>query len=200
MADEIPFSEQEGFAIINSMINKARNQFSENGHLYLLWGWVVLVCSSGQFVLQNVLHVPNSYLIWLLTWPTLAYQLLYIKKKRKKSRVRTYTDELIGYVWLVFFICSVLLAALITKQLISPDYQTTVWLVMYGMPTFLSGVIIRYPGLKAGGICCWLLAISSYFIPVPYHLLLLSAAVVCGWIMPGYGMQQKFNKQNAVAI
>ncbi len=200
MPDELSFSQQESFDIINSMINKARNQFSENGHLYLLWGWVVLVCSTGQFILQNIVHIQYYYLIWLLTWPTLAYQLFYLKKKRKKRKVRTYADEIIRSVWLVFFICSFLLIVLITNRLINPDYQTTVWLVMYGMPTFLSGVIIRYPGLKVGGICCWLLAISSYFIPVQYHMLLLSAAVVCGWIIPGYGMQQKFNKQNVVAI
>lgn len=199
MPDE-HFSEQESFAIISSMINKARNQFTENGHLYLLWGWVIFICSSGQFILQHVLQVKYYYLIWLLTWPTLGYQIVYLWRRIKHSRVRTYTDEIIGYVWLVFFICTLLLIALLIRQLISPDFQTVIWLVMYGMPTFLSGAIIRYRGLMMGAVCCWLLAITSAFVPVAYHMLLLSAAVICGWILPGYGMQKKFNKQNAIAV
>ena len=50
-------SGKESLAIIESMINKAKNQFSENGHLYLLWGWAVFVCSIAQFILMNYVCV-----------------------------------------------------------------------------------------------------------------------------------------------
>ena len=40
---EQEFSPQQSLNLIESMINKARNRFSENGHLYLLWGWVILL-------------------------------------------------------------------------------------------------------------------------------------------------------------
>jgi hypothetical protein len=195
-----PFSEQESFAVIKSMINQARNQFTENGHLYLLWGWVILICSAGHFIMQQVVQVKYYYFIWLLVLPVFIYQVIYVKRKIKQSRVRTYADEMMGYVWLVFSVSTLLLVALLTNRFTNPGYQTIIWLVMYGMPTFLSGVIIRYKALMAGAICCWLLAIASSFVPVQYHMLLLSAAVICGWIIPGYGMQQKFHKQNAITI
>jgi hypothetical protein len=199
MQDE-HFSEEKSLALIGSMINKARNQFTENGYLYLLWGWVVLVCSVSHFLLQHVFHIKYYYLTWMLTWPTAIYQIIYLRRKIKSSQVRTYTDEIIGYVWLLFFICTVLLIVLLIGRFTNPGYQTVIWLVMYGMPTFLSGTIIRYKGLIVGAICCWVLAILSSFVPLQYHMLLLSAAIVCGWIIPGYGMQQKFNKQNAIAL
>lgn len=196
---EEDFSEQDGLAIIRSMVNKARNQFSENGHLYLLWGWVILVCSLGQFVMQQVLQIRQFYYIWLLLIPTIIYQFIYLKREEKRSTVRTYTDEIIGYVWIAFITCTMLLVWLVGRHLPTPDYITVIWLIMYGMPTFLSGAVLRYRPLMIGGVMCWVLAIASAFVPVQYHMLLLAAAVVCGWILPGYGIQQKFKKQNQIA-
>lgn len=190
------FSEQDSLAIISSMINKARNQFTENGYLYLLWGWVILICSLSHFVLQQVLNIENFYLVWMLIGPTVLYQFIYLRRKIKRATVRTYTDEIIGYVWVVFIICAVLLVTLLSSHLKSPDYATIIWLVMYGMPTFLSGAILKYRGLMIGAISCWVLAIATLFIPVQYHMLLLAVAIVCGWILPGYGIQQKFKKEN----
>lgn len=51
MPAEKQFSQEEGFAVINAMINSIRNQFAENGHLYLLCGWVILVCSTSHFLM-----------------------------------------------------------------------------------------------------------------------------------------------------
>jgi hypothetical protein len=199
MIPEEHFSEKDSLNIISSMISKARNQFSENGHLYLVWGWAILICSLGQFVLQQVVHYSSFYRIWLLIWPVVIYQFIYLRRKGRDASVRTYTDEIMGYVWLVFIVCSLLLIVLLTKRLTTPDYITTIWLVMYGMPTILSGTILRYRLLVVGGIICWLLAIAGSFVPIQYHMLLLSAAVVCGWIVPGYGIQQKYKKQNRIA-
>ncbi len=194
------FTEADGLAIISSMVNKARNQFSENGHLYLIWGWVILVCSLGQFVMKELLHLSQFYYIWLLLIPTIIYQIFYLRKEEKQSTVRTYTDEIIGYVWIAFIACSMLLMWLAGRYFSNPDYLTVIWLIMYGMPTFLSGAVLRYRPLMIGGVTCWVLAITSAFVPVQYHMLLLAAAVVCGWILPGYGIQQKFRKQNKIAV
>jgi hypothetical protein len=46
-----------------------------------------------------------------------------------------------------------------------------------------------------GGISCWALAILSLFIPVQFHLLLISAAISIAWILPGWYMRKKYLKQ-----
>ena len=50
------FNEQNSLALIQSMINKAKNNFSESGTLYLVWGIVVFICSIIQFVGVNILQ------------------------------------------------------------------------------------------------------------------------------------------------
>jgi len=103
-------TQEQSLAIIESMINKARNQFSENGFAYLLWGWVVLACSSSQFILQYFMHYPKHYLVWMLTWVALIVQIIYSVKKEKRKVVKTYTDEIAGYVWMTFVIMLILFA------------------------------------------------------------------------------------------
>src|ERR1700733_10302945 len=125
-------TQEESLAIINSMINKARNQFSENGFVYLLWGWVILFCSTAQFILQRM-DIPKFYLVWLLTWLAVAVQIFYYSKKGKKKTVRTYTDDIAAYVWLAFVIMLVLSGVLINSRLSEQQAYlgTVVILILY---------------------------------------------------------------------
>src|SRR5436305_1330393 len=98
MEKETGFSHTESLALIESMINKATNRFNEDGFLYLLWGWVVLSCSVAEFILLRIQY-EKHYLVWLVTWIAVIYQIFFLQKKRRKQRVRTYTDDIIKYVW-----------------------------------------------------------------------------------------------------
>jgi hypothetical protein len=194
MNDNTP-DPMESLRLIDSMINKARNRFSETGHLYLLWGWVILACSLGHYLLQHVVHYPKFYLVWILTWAAVLYQLFYLAKKRKRKTVITYTDEILKYVWLVFIIMMVLLIITI-NSFSRPDSINPVFLVLYGMPTFLSGKILRFNPLVAGALVCWALAIAAITaIPIQFHMLLISVAVIAAWIIPGYLLNAQYKRQ-----
>lgn len=196
MQDE-NITQQESLAIIESMINKAKNQFSENGFVYLLWGWVIFFCSTSQFILQR-LNYSKHYLVWMLTWMALAVQMNYYSRKERKKIVRTYTDDIAAYVWLAFIIMLVLSGTLINSAL-RPEQAyigTVVILVLYGMPTFLSGIILKFKPLIAGGIVCWVLAVIAVLLPHDFVILLISAAVVAAWIIPGYLLRSRYKKEN----
>jgi len=197
MEKETSFSHAESFELIESMINKAKNRFNEDGFLYLLWGWVVLLCSVAEFILLR-LQFEKHYLVWTITWAAVIYQIFFLRRKRRKEKVRTYTDEIVKYVWITFivmmFLAGVLIGAIQGQayyKLIDP-----LFLVLYGMPTFLCGIILRFKPLMWGGIGCWLLSILCTVIPVEYHLLLVSVAMIIAWIVPGYLLRLKFRKSN----
>ncbi|MGV3767160.1 MAG: hypothetical protein ACO1NW_13595 [Chitinophagaceae bacterium] len=188
---------QESLQLIEAMINKARNQFSENGHLYLLWGWVVLVCSLVHFTLLNFTTFQKPWLVWLLTWAAVAYQTVYLFRKNKQQQVRTYTDDILKYVWICFVICMFLLGFVIGTMMGGDAFRYfyPVFLVLYGVPTFLSGIILRFRPLVAGAIGCWALSLPAALIPFRYQLLLLAAAVLVAWIIPGYMLRARFKQQ-----
>jgi hypothetical protein len=193
------FSPQESLAVIQSMINTARNQFSDSGHLYLLWGWVVFVCSIAQFVLIKYFRYEHHYMVWMLTWGAFIYQLIYLARKKRKKKVKTYADRIIGFVWLAFVVLMFLFGFLFGSELGDKYYQMVSpgFLALYGMPTFLSGIILNFRPLIIGAIGCWLLSISAMYIPYEYQLLLLSAAMIIAWIIPGYILRNKYKKENA---
>ena len=192
--DDSIMSERESMELITSMINQAKNRFSENGFLYLLWGWVIFICCVGQFIMLYIFQNENAYYIWYLPWLAVVFQIFYIRKTRKYRRAKTYTDEISGYVWVVFLICITLLVVIMIKagniNSINP-----VILVMYGMPLFLSGIILRFRPLIVGSICCWVLSFLSLFTGYNFQLLLVAAAILFGWIIPGYLLHRRYKKQ-----
>lgn len=189
------FSPQDSLTLIESMINKARNRFSENGHLYLLWGWVVLICSSVSFISLYLYKDYRLFPVWFLTWAAIIYQFIYLFRKKKEERVKTYTDEISASVWLVFVVMGGLLAVILARTN-NQSLFNTVLLILYGMPTFLSGVILKFNPLKIGALVCWLLAFISSMIPNEFSFLLLAIAVVTAWIVPGYLLRSRYQKQN----
>ena len=193
--DQFSMSEEESLQIITGMINKAKNRFGETGTLYLFWGWTIFICCITQFILLHFYQNNKAYNIWYLTWLGVIYQLYFIAKKKKGQKVRTYTGEIVGYVWLTFVICAFMIVyILIWNQAISAINPSV--LVLYGIPTFLSGIILKFRPLSIGGFVCWLLAIVAMFTSYEYQLLLLSLAVACAWIIPGYMLKSKFKKEN----
>jgi len=192
------FSPQQSLAVIHSMIETAKNQFSENGHLYLLWGWIVFICSLAQFFLLSVFHSPYHYMVWMLTWLAFIYQIFYLIKEKRREKVRTYASRITGFVWIVFVILMFLFAFLFGNELGNNYYKVMSpgFLALYGMPTFLSGIILKFRPLILGGIGCWLLSIIALYTPYNYQLLLLSVAMIIAWIIPGYLLRTKYKKVN----
>lgn len=189
------FSPKESLLLIDSMINQAKNRFSENGFLYLLWGWLVLICSIAHFVMLKLQLFKHPELIWASCWLAAIFQVLYLSRKKKKEKVRTYSDSIINAIWISFAICATVIAVIIGKANMWIIMNSLV-LVLYGTPTFLSGVVMRFKPLIIGGLICWALAAISAFTPPLYVLLLLAAAVVSAWIIPGYLLRAKFKQQN----
>jgi len=197
MEDE-KFSGEESLRLIQSMINRAQDKFAENGHLYLLWGWVVFICSLTQFGLQRIFNLgpDRTWYVWTTTWVALIYQVSYIRRKRRKMQVRTYTGDILAYVWLVFGIATLLMVFILGSNhqyaLINP-----VLLVSYGVPTFTSGIILRFRSLMWGGMTCWILAVVSSMVLNDFQLVIIALAVLIAWIIPGYQLRNKFKQSNS---
>jgi hypothetical protein len=195
MTEEKLMTERESLELIASMINKAKNNFSERGLLYLIWGWVILFCCITSFVGAHIFHNDKVYFVWLIVYLVIIFQILYIRRTRRSQKSKTYTGEINAFVWIVFTICLILVIYICNMfhryEIINP-----MLLVLYGMPTFLSGIILKFKPLVIGAVVCWVLAAISPFINMDFQVLLIAIAVVAAWIIPGYLLKQRF-KSNA---
>jgi hypothetical protein len=135
--NEKVMTEAESLFIISSMINRAKNRFSETGTLYLLWGWLILICCLTQFIINSFFTWQYSFTIWYSTWIMVIYQVFYLRKRKRKEGVNTYTDDITKYVWVTMFVCAALLMFIIFKFHYYLAIYPTI-LVIYGLPTFLN--------------------------------------------------------------
>ena len=193
---EMKMSESESMQLITSMINKAKNWYGETGLFYLIWGWVILLCCITEFVSGHLFHSQKGSWVWLAVYAVLIFQVIYTRRKKRFHRTRTYTREINSFVWISFFICLVLTIFICSSfkryELINP-----LLLVLYGIPTFLSGIIIKFKPLLYGGILCWVLAFFSPFVNPEYHVLLTALAVIAAWIIPGHLLRNKYKSEIA---
>lgn len=191
--EEKSITERESIILIASMINKAKSQVSENGFLFILWGWVILICCVVQLLSDHFFHYPKAYYIWFSTYAVVIFQIIYLVRKKKSEFAKTYTEEIIGFVWIAFAIGAVLMV-FICIRFETPQLVLPLLLVFYGLPTFLSGAILKFTPLMIGGSCCWILAFVSTFIGFEFQMVLIAIAVIAAWLIPGYLLQAKFKK------
>ncbi len=196
MDSEIKMSEAESMELITSMINKAKNFYGETGLFYLIWGWVILFCCLTSFVTVHFLKYQNGNLVWLLIYLVLIFQIIYTRRVKRFQRIKTYTRDINGFVWIAFFIC-LMLTIFICSMYKRYELINPILLVLYGMPTFLSGIIIKFKPLIIGGIFCWVMAFISPFINIEYQVLLTAAAVIAAWIIPGHLLRNKYKSEVA---
>ena len=86
------FSPKDSLLLIDSMINQAKNRFTDNGFLYLLWGWVIFACAIFHFVAIKYNLFKHPEFVWMVTWAVVIVQVIYLVKAKKKEKVKTYTS------------------------------------------------------------------------------------------------------------
>lgn len=67
-------------------------------------------------------------------------------------------------------------------------------LVLYGIPTFLCGTILKFKPLVVGAIGCWILSLVTPLLPDAEQLLMPAAGMLIAWIIPGYMVRARYRQ------
>jgi hypothetical protein len=200
MENEKPLNETESLALIASMIKKTQGSLQDNGFYFLLWGWLVFVASVGQYVLLKMGFEASSGYTWAILMP-LGAIISSVRGWRdgKKQRAKTYTDELLNYALIAFIIALMIVLVFMTMHggwgLAYPMIM-----MVYGIWLFISGGALKFKPLIIGGIINFGCAIGGFYIHTYELILLLSFAVLAGYIIPGHMLNAKYNRQVNEAI
>ena len=181
-------NEQKSLQIIEEMIGKAKNEYSENGFMYLLWGWLVLIASIGHYLLLQAGY-PYPYATWALMPLGGILSAIYSIRLNRVQRVKTYTDTVMQYTWTAFLVVLGIILFMMSRLQIN---TYPVIMALYGIPTFISGGVLKHKPLVIGGMLCWALSLASFFVPFDVQLLLLAAAVSGAYIVPGHLLRKKY--------
>jgi hypothetical protein len=194
-SSEKELSSEESLRIISEMVHAAKTEITDKSFFYLLWGWLVFTASLGQFMLITVIPSNYNYLPWTILMPLGGIVTsVYSARMKKKERVKTLLDEFMKYALTAFLLSLfIVLFSTFRSENSVPGYPLI--MMVYGAWLFISGGVLRFKPLMAGGIINWALCITAMFFGFPIQLLLLALAVLLGYIIPGYMLKARHRKQ-----
>lgn len=180
------FSPQQSLQLIQSMISKTKSDLGENRFYFLLWGWITFVAILAQFTLKVLVHYERHYLVWLITIPALVITIFYKGGKKKRPAVKTYVGESMSNLWTGIGISFFVLSFIVTNSERGWASAWPLFILFYGMGTFVSGRFLQFTPLIIGGIINWALAIITIFVHFDYQLLIAAGAILSSYIIPGH--------------
>lgn len=190
------FSEKESLQLITSMIHQAKNHYYESGLGALLWGFTNLICFSLAWLDVSVegFHMPfNPFYLMIITF---ILQFYFDRKERKYKKTITFKNEACNYIWLSFGISVLILT--IAGAIANIGYVVLpLLLLLFAMPTFLTGCIIKFKPFIIGGIACWILCIVSFLYQSNNTYLFVALGAGMAWIIPGIILRARFYKNIA---
>jgi hypothetical protein len=189
MANE-HFSPEQSLQVIQSMISKTKQDMSDDGIYFLVWGWITFIACTGQFILKHIINYDQHYQVWWLVVVGIVFSIWYGIKEDKQRRVKTYIGEAMKYLWIgmgvSYFVLGMILSKIGWGSSVFPFF-----IMLYGLGTFVSGSIIKFRPLIIGGIIAWVLAIGAAYMEYDYQMLFGAAAILISYIIPAYMLRYK---------
>lgn len=182
MIEETTLSPGESLALIQGVIARTKERYRDNSFYFTLWGWLIAIAGAAFFVL----HQFTGFKYFFLPFPVLVLvgiAFSVIRYQQRPRAVETYTDFFFSRLWMAVGIGFIVTVTVAVSQRLSPILFT---IVVAGIGTLVSGMIMRFRPLIAGGALFFAAAIAGVFVPDAYRPLLLSAAIVLGYLLPGY--------------
>jgi len=194
--EEKQLTGHESLALINQMISKAKNEITDNGVGWLLWGGMIFLASmSTYFIIELGLNV-NLYIGWnvfgLIAIPLMIYQVI---RQKRVLKTRTYVDELL-YLFDIGFTVCIFVVIISINVGVPPSQGFGYFLMVYAFLMLIQGGVIRFKPLFIGAIINWTGAIAIFYVDqFKYDMLITAGAVFIGYIIPGLMLRRQYTKR-----
>lgn len=192
-AADRPLNAAENIALVGRMIDNTRSRMVRNaGRPFLIWGYATVVTTLAVWAAYALFPGRNWYYLWLLL-PVFGTALsLLTMPKADGGRVYTFIDRVIGQVWLVMGLTA-WFVSLLSVFGDMPVPILFVILLMMGMGTAITGLVIRFIPAAVGGAAAIVLApvslaATGYWVPA-----LFIAGFAAMMIVPGHILNYKSN-------
>lgn len=209
---EKPLTEKESLALIAQMIAQAKQSYYDTGVSAMMWGIVIAVCSLVRLSeIQFGYRLPID--IYWLTIVAVIPQIFISIRESRGRKVKTYDDIYMDYLWLgfgisiflmIFIINAVFNAwpgmardAVVVGETRMPgfyEFVAPLFLLLYGLPTFITGAACKFRAMLWGGLLCWVCCIITIFTTVKIDLLLTAFSAIAAWFIPGIVMQKEYRR------
>jgi hypothetical protein len=172
----------QGLQKIAEVIGRTKENIKEQGFCFLLWGWLIAIASFSYFILNTY----TSFKLFYLPFPILVIigiiaTVYYYQGRRYDAE--TYLSHYLKILWLVLGLSFILVVFINIVEQYTPFTYT---LLIGGIGTLVSGLMLRFKPLILGGCIFLLFSVVSIFVTDSIKPLLQGIAVLTGYLIPGY--------------
>ena len=179
----------ESLKLIETMIGQAKHSFQRNSFYFLLWG-VLLIAAMIVNYAMAMNGDPRGGYAWavvgivggIISW-------VHGAREGKRHQVTNVMDRMMMWLWLGFL--ATLLITMMGSGASGQPMTVGSIIVLTGLPTFVTGQLIRFRPLILGGVLFWVLGAVSYFVDTQTVALLYIAAIFFGYLVPGYLLKRQ---------
>jgi uncharacterized membrane protein HdeD (DUF308 family) len=178
----------QSLKLIDDMLKMAKQSFQRMSFYFLLWGGLLMVATLVEYFMGRA-GIPNGWLGWPILG-TLGGIVAGVHGARegKAMGASTFADRVFMWLWTAFTITLILL---IVSMVASGQRPGPVVSILTGMPTFITGALLRFRPLQVGGVVFWVLGLISWFVWPEHGALLFGIALLVGYIVPGYLLKKQ---------
>jgi len=183
MENEQALSHKESLALISDVIAKTKEDIRQHSFTFILWGWLLVGASVACYLIQHYTTSPYFF----LPYPVMAGIGVILSAvfywRRKTNTTETYLSYFIKCMWMISTLGFAAVVAISVYQHIAP---TPYALVIAGIGTLVTGVILKFRPILYGGLFIFASALVCLFLPADYKELMHGAAFFIGFLIPGY--------------
>jgi hypothetical protein len=192
--EEREINPKESMAIINAMIDTAKNKLADDGFFFIFWGWLITFCAITHYITIRM-EIPYGEWVWII-FPPLGgiVSMIYGRKQDKAKKVKTHIDTYLGYLWGGFLISMAITLIFMNWHGIKATYFFL--MILYGLSTFVMGGFLNFKPMIIGSFFSFAFAGLSVFMGELDQLLCISGALLCSHIIPGHLLRSSFKSQN----
>ena len=178
---------QQSLDLITSMIRQAKGNMQKTGFYFLLWGWTIVIANLGVYFMLEFTDIENPFIMFLITIPAAIISMIHGMRQDRKIMASTMFDSIHMWLWVGFGINCFIFAffGAKTNWQINPVITT-----MCAVPTFVSGIMLRFKPLIIGGSLFWVFGIICFIVPPHTQFLVSPLAVTVGYLIPGYMLKK----------
>ncbi len=147
---------------------------------------------------QQQFNLDIGFDIWLLLLLALIPQIYFAIKEKREKGFTGHDEKTMNFVWTSFTVCIFITAFYNSRW--GGESSASLIMMLYGIPTFITGGIFKFKPMIVGGIVCWLFSAISIYTPFKMDMLLMAACGLFAWVIPGTILWNRYKKQQQANV
>ena len=183
MEDEKQLTPQESMEVILRAISRTKSGIRANSFYFMLWGWLIAIASFAFFVLSVFFHFRLHFVPFPILGAVGGIITIVHYSRRRVVATESYVTHFLSRMWMVLGVAFLMVVFINVSHGQAPFTYT---LLLAGIGTTVSGSVMKFKPLIFGGILFLVACLVSVYVSPEYKSLLQGIAVVAGYLVPGY--------------